>query len=148
MTTRIELENALKDAMRANSDVRKRTLRMVIAAIKLAEVEKGAALDEAAIASILQKEIKARHEAIAEAQHANRPELAEASRQEVTVLEGFLPQAIPPEELEALKAALRAKEIFRATLLSEDGRAFGLFLRLEKNPDKKAPDTQPRVLSA
>ena len=42
MTTKQELESALKDAMRANDDLGKRTLRMALSAIRLIEVEKGA----------------------------------------------------------------------------------------------------------
>lgn len=109
MTTRVELENALKDAMRAHDDLRKRTLRMVIAAIKLAEIERGANLDETAIASIIQKEIKSRHESIADAQKANRPEMIAAARDEIAILEGYLPKALPAEELEALARAVIAE---------------------------------------
>jgi uncharacterized protein YqeY len=60
MNAKIELENALKDAMRAGDDLRKRTIRMALSAIRLAEIDKGAALDDAAVLSILQKEIKSR----------------------------------------------------------------------------------------
>jgi uncharacterized protein YqeY len=41
MSTKTKLESALKDAIRASDEVRKRTLRMAISAIRLAEVEKG-----------------------------------------------------------------------------------------------------------
>jgi uncharacterized protein YqeY len=102
MTTKAQLENALKEAMRASDEVRKRTIRMVLSAMKLAEVEKGTALDETAIAGILQKEIKSRHESIADAQRANRPDLVVASEAEIVVLQGFLPKPLSSEELEAL----------------------------------------------
>ena len=101
MTTKAQLESDLKDAMRANDDLRKRTLRMALSAIRFAEVENGATLDENAILAILQKEVKMRQEAIAEAQHANRPDLEEASKAEITVLEPYLPKSFSPEELEA-----------------------------------------------
>ena len=57
MTTKTELETSLKDAMRAGDDVRKRTLRMALSAIKQAEIDKNQVLDETGIAAILQKEI-------------------------------------------------------------------------------------------
>jgi uncharacterized protein YqeY len=101
MTTKAQLESDLKDAMRANDDLRKRTLRMALSAIRFAEVESGSALDENAILAILQKEVKMRQEAIAEAQHANRPDLEEASKAEITVLEPYLPRSFSPEELES-----------------------------------------------
>lgn len=102
MTTKNELENHLKEAMRAGDDVRKRTLRMALSAIKLAEIDKSQALDETGIAAILQKEIKSRRESIADAQRANRPDLIRSTEAEIAVLEGFLPKAISPEELDQL----------------------------------------------
>jgi uncharacterized protein YqeY len=102
MASRAGLENDLKQAMRCSDEVRKRTLRMVLSSLKLAEVEKRGALDEAAIVGIVRKEIKMRQEAIEEAQRAGRQDLIEASQAEVAVLEGYLPKAIDPAELETL----------------------------------------------
>jgi hypothetical protein len=102
MPSKADLEAALKDAMRAGDDVRKRTLRMALSAIKLAEVEKRAALDDAAIVGILRKEIKVRQEAIDEAQRAARPELVAASQAELALLESYLPQGLDHAELERL----------------------------------------------
>ena len=100
--TKSELENALKDAMRAGDDVRKSTLRMVLSAIRLVEIEKGKPLDEPGLVAILHKEVKSRRESIADAQRAGRMDLISSSEAEIAVLEGFLPKALAPEELEAL----------------------------------------------
>lgn len=105
MPSKTDLEAALKDAMRAQDDVRKRTLRMALSAIKLAEVEKRGALDDAGVAGILRKEIKVRQEAIEEAERAARADLIAASQAELKVLEGYLPQAMDPAELERLARA-------------------------------------------
>jgi len=102
MVSKADLEGDLKQAMRTSDDLRRRTLRMVLSSLKLAEVEKRAPLDEAGIAGILRKEVKLRQEAIEEAQRAAREDLVEASRAEIGVLEGYLPKAIDPAELEAL----------------------------------------------
>lgn len=102
MTTKAQLESSLKDAMRSKDDLRKRTLRMVLTAIHLAEVDKGQPLDEQEIMAILQKEVKSRQEAVSEAQRAGRPELQVAAEEEIGVLQDFLPQPFSPEELEAL----------------------------------------------
>jgi len=102
MEIKTKLENDLKDAMRAGDDLKKRTLRMVLSAIKLAEVDKGSSLDESVIISILQKEVKSRHETIDEAKRANRPELANAAYDEISVLEAYLPQQLSDEDLEEL----------------------------------------------
>jgi uncharacterized protein YqeY len=102
MTTKTELETSLKDAMRANDDVRRRTLRMALSAIKQVEIDKSQVLDETGIAAILQKEIKSRRESIVDAQRANRPDMIKAAEAEIAVIEGFLPKALSPEELEKL----------------------------------------------
>jgi uncharacterized protein len=102
MDKKTEIENALKDAMRAGDDLRKRTLRMVIAAIRNAEVDKGAALDDAAVIAILQKEIKSRLESIEDARRAHRPDLEASSQAEIEVLKGFLPQPLSADELDVM----------------------------------------------
>ena len=102
MITKLELENALKDSMRAGDDVKKSTLRMVLSAIRLAEIEKGKPLDEPGLLAVLHKEVKSRRESIADAQRANRPDLIQGAEAEIAVLEGFLPKALAAEELEAL----------------------------------------------
>jgi hypothetical protein len=135
VNTKTQLESALKDAMRANDDVRKRTLRMALSAIRLAEVEKGGALDESATLAILQKEIKSRHEAIADAQRANRPDLEADANAEIKVLEEYLPQPFTPEELEALARQVIAEvgatgpremgQVMKALVPRLQGRATG-----------------------
>lgn len=102
METKTQLENALKDAMRAKDDLRKRTLRMALAAIRMAEIDKGKQLDEPAVLAILQKEVKLRQEAIVDAQRANRPEAEADSKAEIAVLESYLPRPLSEEELRAL----------------------------------------------
>ncbi len=102
MVTREDLEKQLKDAMRASDEPRKRTLRMILAAIKLAEVEKRGALDEAAMRTILQREMKTRQEALADAERAGRAEMAADVKGELAIVQSFLPAAMPAEELEAL----------------------------------------------
>ena len=88
--------------MKAGDDLRKRTLRMALAAIRQAEIDGGKPLEESQMQLILQKEIKSRHEAITEAQRAHRPDLETAAKDEIGVLEGFLPRQLAPEELDVL----------------------------------------------
>jgi len=102
MDTKQKLQQALKEAMRQRDDVRKRTVRSVLAAIKLAEVETGKPLDEGALLGVLQKEVKMRHEALEGAQKAGRDDLIAAARAEMAVLQEFLPEPLSPEALETL----------------------------------------------
>ena len=109
MTDKGVLENALKQAMRSRDDLRKRTLRMVLSAIRLAEIEKGTALEAPAIPAILQKEIKSRRGSIVGAERARRPELAAEAQAEIAVLESFLPQQMSAFEVEELARAAIAE---------------------------------------
>jgi len=102
MSIKQQLENDLKEAMRNKDELRKRTLRLTLTDIRLAEVEKGGALDDPALMALVQKEIKSRHESIADAERAGRPDLIEELRAEISMLEAYLPQQLSTQELEEL----------------------------------------------
>lgn len=105
MSTKEKLNEAMKEAMKSGDEIRKRTVRMVLAAVKQVEVDKRADLDDMAINGLIQKEVKTRREALEEAKKANREDLAVANEAEIKVLEDFLPKAMPAEELRALVQA-------------------------------------------
>jgi uncharacterized protein len=109
MSIKTQLNDSMKEAMRSGDEVRKRTVRMALAAIKQAEVDRRIELDDPAVMNILQKEIKNRREALEEAKKANRPDLVEANEAEINVLQAFLPKAMPAEELRALVQAAIAE---------------------------------------
>ena len=109
MSSKTQLENDLKDAMRAGDELRKRTLRMALSAINLAEVEKGTPLDEPAVLAILQKEIKTQREAIADAERAGRPDLTAEATAEISLLETYLPKPLTTAEIEDLARAAIAE---------------------------------------
>ena len=102
MTIKTQLNDSMKDAMKSGDEVRKRTVRMVLAAVKQAEVDKRTELDDMAVMNLIQKEMKNRRESLEEAKKANRADLVEANEAEMKVLEAFLPKAMPAEELRAL----------------------------------------------
>lgn len=126
MSKKNDLEKALKEAMRANDAVRKNTLRMTLAAVKESEVLKQTQLDDAAVVSILQKEVKSRQESLAEAEKAARSDLAENAKAEIQVLEEFLPAQMKLEELEAL--VLSAINETGATTMSDMGKVVKLVM--------------------
>jgi len=107
MTLISELNSALKQAMLAKDDSSRNTLRLLLSAIKLAEVEKGSQLDDAAIYALIQKEIKMRKESIEGAQRAERKDLIDQAVIEISILETFLPKGLSTQELnELVKAAI------------------------------------------
>ena len=109
MTIKTQLNESMKDAMKSGDEVRKRTVRMVLAAVKQAEVDKRTELDDPAVMNIIQKEIKNRRESLEEAKKANRPDLIESNQAEIDVLQVFLPKAMPAEDLRALVQAAIAE---------------------------------------
>jgi hypothetical protein len=105
MDTKEKLEIALKEALKAGDDVRKRTVRMVLAAVRQVEIDRQVKLDEAAVINIIQKEIKTRKESVEEARGANRPDIVAATEAEIVVLQAYLPAALSADELNTLVGA-------------------------------------------
>lgn len=135
MDLKTQLNDSLKDAMKSGDAARRDTLRMALAAIKQAEVDKRVSLDDAAVISLLQKEIKNRREALEEAKKAGRADLAAANEAEIGVLEAFLPKAMSADELRALVQAAIAEtgaasagdmgKVMKAVMPKVAGRAPG-----------------------
>lgn len=96
------LHTHLYQAIKENDVTRKRTLRLLMASLKLAEVAKGSELVEEEILGIVQKEIKIKHDTIADAERAGRQDLINEAHEEIKLLEGYLPKQITQEELRAL----------------------------------------------
>ena len=109
MDTKEKLEIALREAIRAGDDVRKRSIRMVLAAVRQVEIDRQVKLDEAAVLSIIQKEIKTRKESVEEARRANRPDIVAATEAEIVVLQAYLPEALGADEMKVLVEAAIAE---------------------------------------
>jgi uncharacterized protein YqeY len=102
MDTKEKLTQALRNALRAKDTRRKSVVRLALAAIKNAEIEKKASLPEPDILALLQKEVKARLETIEGAQLAGRADLIDQAKDEIAILEEFLPQPLTRNQLETL----------------------------------------------
>ena len=99
MSLKEQLANDLKDAIRGGDEARKTAIRMATWAIKNAEVEKGAALSDADVLSLIGREAKQRRESIEEFQKASRQDLVDKEAAEMRVLEDYLPPAMGREEI-------------------------------------------------
>lgn len=102
MSIKSQIEIDIIEAMRSGDVLRKNTLRMVLASIKLVEVETGSSLDDRAISAVLQKEIKSRRETIMDAERAGRPDLVGEAEAEISILETYLPTQLTRQELESM----------------------------------------------
>lgn len=99
MSLKEQLANDLKDAIRQRDESRKIAIRMTTSAIKNAEIERGAALSEADILTIVSREAKQRRESIAEFEKADRRDLVEKERAELEVLQSYLPAQVSRHEI-------------------------------------------------
>ena len=94
-----KLETDLKQAMRAKDNVRRSTIRLVMAAIKNAEIAQQTALDDPGILGVFAKEAKQRHESIEAFKQGNRPDLVAQEEAELAILQEYLPEAMTREEV-------------------------------------------------
>ena len=107
------IEQVTKDMAQAmkNPDQKLRlaALRMLKSAIMNREVEKGRGLEPAEDIQVVQQSVKQRKDSIALFEQGGRHELAAKERAEIGVLEGYLPAAVPDEEIAAAVAAAVAE---------------------------------------
>ncbi len=99
MELKSQLENDLHAAMKSNDVTRRDTIRMVMTSIKMAEIEKSAALDDAAVIAVIQKEIKLRHETIEDANKGDRLDAIPTIEKEIVILEKYLPEQLSESDL-------------------------------------------------
>jgi len=123
MIQKTDLEAELKDALRARDRLRLEAIRMVLTTIKLAEVDRKSALDEAEIADILMKEVKSLNETIEDARRADREDMIEPLEEKIRILEGYLPKGLTEDEIRTL--ILDAIEETGATSPKQMGMVMG-----------------------
>jgi len=97
-----ELEEEVRDAMRAGDAARRDALRLILSSLKSAEKELLRPLSEDEELQVLQRERKKRIEAAEAFRNAGRKEQAEGEEAELAVLEEFMPEPLSEEELERI----------------------------------------------
>lgn len=98
------LTGDMKAALKARESARLGTIRMLLAALKNEQISQRGELDEATEIDFLAREAKRRRESIDAYVEAGREELAETERQELVVIEGYLPQPLTDDEVRAMIA--------------------------------------------
>jgi hypothetical protein len=117
------IQEAVKTAMRNRDKEIVTTLRMAISELKKEEIDNKVTLDDAFVISILQRMIKQRKDAASQFQEANRPELAEKERNEITMLSEFLPEQLSNDDLlQIVKAEIISSE---ASSMKDIGKVMG-----------------------
>jgi uncharacterized protein len=100
MSLRDRLTEDLKLAMKARDQLRMDVIRMIKAAVLNKEVEVKKDLDDAEMSRIMTTMIKQRKESVEQFEKGQRAELAAKERQEISIIEAYLPNALSPEELD------------------------------------------------
>ena len=106
MSLHDRLTEDLKLAMKARDQLRMDVIRMIKAAVLNKEVELKKDLDDAEMSRVMTTLIKQRRESVEQFEKAQRMELAEKERQEITIIEAYLPKALSPQELEQIVASI------------------------------------------
>jgi uncharacterized protein YqeY len=99
MSLRDRLTEDLKIAMKARDQLRMDVIRMIKAAVLNKEVEMKKDLDDAEMSRIMTTMIKQRKESVEQYEKGQRAELAAKERQEISIIEAYLPKALSAEEL-------------------------------------------------
>jgi len=136
MTLLDRLAQDLKAAMIAKDAERLSTLRLLKSAVGYAQIERGTEqLTDAEVVALIQKEVKKRRDAVEQFERGGRLELASKEKQEIAILESFLPLPLAPDELEQLvRAAIQEtgatskkqmSQVIKAVQAKAAGRAGG-----------------------
>lgn len=104
MSIREQLEADFKAALKEKNELKLSVVRMVKAALMNSEISSGGkgTFDDAKILDIIRKEAKKRNDSITAYEQGGRTDLAEKEKQELEILQNYLPQAMAEEEVKTL----------------------------------------------
>ncbi len=106
MSLKSQITEDMKSAMKAGDKDRLKVVRLILAAIKQVEVDKRTELDDAAVLAVLTKMVKQRRDSVEQFEKGGREDLAKIERDEIAVLEKYLPEQLSAEELAAMVDAV------------------------------------------
>ena len=102
MSLKHQITEDMKTAMRAKDSVRLGVIRLLLAAVKQREVDERIELTDIDVIAVIEKMLKQRRDSISAYESANRTDLADIEKFEVTVLQAYLPQQLSEDEIKAL----------------------------------------------
>ena len=112
MSFQAQIDQDLKEAMKARQPERLGVIRMLKSALKNTAIEKGGmafVLDDAPALAVVRKELKKRQDSIEGFEKGNRPELAAREKAEAEILAAYLPKPLSAEETAALISSVIAE---------------------------------------
>ena len=99
-----QIQEDMKTAMKAGDKDRLKVVRLILAAIKQIEIDERIELDDPAVLTVLGKMVKQRRDSVTQFRDGNREDLAAIETAEIAVLEQYLPEQLPADELDAIIA--------------------------------------------
>ena len=99
MSLKQQITEDMKTAMRAKDSVRLGAIRLLLSAIKQREVDERIDLTDADVIAVIEKMLKQRRDSIAAFESANRTDLADIEKFEVSVLQTYMPKQLSDDEL-------------------------------------------------
>ncbi len=117
----------LKTAMKAGEKRKVETIRMITAGLKDRDIEArstGKTIGDEEILGLLQKMVKSRQESVEIYDKAGRDDLATQEREEIAIIQSFLPQQMSHADVDAAIAAAIVEA--GATSIKEMGKVVGL----------------------
>jgi len=109
MTLKEQLDDAMKQAMKARDDLRLSAVRMIRSQVKNREIEQKHELDDQGIIEVISTLVKQRRESIRLYQEGNRQDLVAKEEAELAVLLGFLPAQLNAGEIDELVSRVIAE---------------------------------------
>jgi uncharacterized protein len=102
MILKSQITEDMKTAMRAKDSVRLGAIRLLLSAIKQREVDERIELTDADVIAVIEKMLKQRRDSIAAFETANRTDLADIEKFEVSVLQTYMPKQMSDAEISAI----------------------------------------------
>ncbi len=102
MSLKLQINDAMKQAMRAKDKEKLGTIRLIQAEVKRVEVDERIEVEDERLLAILDKMIKQRRDSISQYEDAGRQELADIESAEIEVIQEFLPAALSEDEINQL----------------------------------------------
>ena len=102
ITLKEKVTEHMKDAMRAKDSARLGAIRLLLAAIKQREVDERIVMTDADVISVIEKMLKQRRDSITAFESANRTDLADIEKYEVSVLQTYMPKQMTDAEIDAI----------------------------------------------
>ncbi len=141
MPLKEDIQQDMKEAMRAGDKQRLGTIRLILAAIKQREVDERITLDDQQVTAVLDKMSKQRRESLSQYEKAGRDDLAEQEAYELKLIQAYLPEPLGEEEINQLIDAAISET--GASSLKDMGKVMGILKpKLQGRADMGAVSAQ------